>query len=1449
MNHKRRANWLAAAAIGLLFGLTLAGAAAAGEPASMAPADVPEQLATDHIQSMTANSTHIFYTISVGGEFCPADGEPALKRVPLGGGTVQTLYHSCTFDPYQLAADDTHVYFADWHDDKIKRIPVAGGAPTVVTSGSSLILHRGLALDSTHVYWGDHAGIRRLPKAGGAVQVLAADTQSVKLAVDGTHVYWSVWGSGTGQVRRVAKTGGAIQNVVTGRDDPYGLALDATTVYFTELGTGQVYRVGKDGTGLTAYVAADISPYMAETIAVNDTHVFWTDTTGTHTGRVRRVLKGGGTVENLALGLFGPRDVTLTSTHVYWGDYDGVWRLPIAAAEAKVDLTISDIEVTQAIQCLDNTTGATACADNSVPLIANKLTYVRVYPAVDLADTVNVNARLFGTKAGAPLPGSPIAPNDTTVFVSTLGAQRESPSSSFNFQLPTSWRSGIIVLQAEINPGTVIPESNTANNMSSSVTVSFAAARNLSVAYVPVNYTWSGWTGAHTASAATMTAAESFLRTLFPVSQLTYFAWPSGSAFNQNINVFDSALITELNNRYLASTSPPDQVFGWLPSGSWNNGLSDPTWLGGAGHVSAGDEALQNAVIAHEIGHNLGRRHPTCADPASDWPYGVGTSTIQEVGFDVFSLTAHVATKRDWMVGGNCGNSSLDMWISPWNWTQVLNGTIDWLAQAQWTPKQQEGPMAIVSGQVTEEGGELNPLWLLDEDLPPMGIPEGNAYCLRFFDGANLLLRELCFDVDISNRRWTGESTVGTFGMRLPFPPDTALVQLSRGMEVLDERHVSENVPEVHVIRPNGGELWEGIHVVEWEAGDPDMEGLTYNVLYSPDGGESWQSLAAGLTEPFLEVDSAQIPGTEMGLMRVLATDGILTGRDQSDEPFRVAPHPPAVHILQPEDGAGYEPGEQIVLTGSAYDLEDGRLEGDRLRWSIEGVYGQWFGEEVALRIEEPGAYLVTLEAYDSHQMVGQDRITIFVGPTLSITPPYVTVGVPQTITVELRIHDVLSLYGAQVELAFDPEVVEVVDAYDFLPGVQILEGDFPVPDTVIRNQVDNQRGTIQYAASLQGDKPGVSGSGALARIVFHSKEEGISTVRFVRAILSDPQSVPIPFRTEDGVIVVRQAVGLLTGRVILERRTSNAGAQVCVNDGCAPTADDGSYMLADVPPGPQTVFASRESYLRSWRQVDVPVGPLALPEVTLLGGDVNGDDHIEQFDAMSAGLAWNTTPMDAEWDRRADVTADSNVNILDMVAIQFNWDQVAPGPWDEAVAVRRLAQLSRPLTQPDLVTRVVIHPSQANLSVTGQTVDLDIRVEQVTDLYGGRVQLSFDPSVLQVRDADPRGSAPGVQIRPGDFLDPFNQFVLVNQADNTAGTIDFAVTQLHPATARSGSGVLATVTFEALAQGSSAVHFVDVRLGDDTRPDPVEIPAQTQDGLVTVGGQLRVYLPMMLTP
>ena len=155
-------------------------------------------------------------------------------------------------------------------------------------------------------------------------------------------------------------------------------------------------------------------------------------------------------------------------------------------------------------------------------------------------------------------------------------------------------------------------------------------------------------------------------------------------------------------------------------------------------------------------------------------------------------------------------------------------------------------------------------------------------------------------------------------------------------------------------------------------------------------------------------------------------------------------------------------------------------------------------------------------------------------------------------------------------------------------------------------------------------------------------------------------------------------------------------------------------------------------------------------------------------------------TLADPASDERADITDDGAINILDMVAVQFNWTATAPGPWP--AAYRRAQPSHQPSlsssTQPMADTRVFVAPAHATLSAPGQAAELAVRVDNVTDLYGLGFSITFDPAVLRVRDADPRPSAPGVQIRPGDFLDPFNQFVVVNQADNTLGRIEFAATQ-----------------------------------------------------------------------
>lgn len=98
---------------------------------------------------------------------------------------------------------------------------------------------------------------------------------------------------------------------------------------------------------------------------------------------------------------------------------------------------------------------------------------------------------------------------------------------------------------------------------------------------------------------------------------------------------------------------------------------------------------------------------------------------------------------------------------------------------------------------------------------------------------------------------------------------------------------------------------------------------------------------------------------------------------------------------------------------------------------------------------------------------------------------------------------------------------------------------------------------------------------------------------------------------------------------------------------------------------GAQTVTLSCDCYLRTWRSVNVLAGQtLALPDVTLLGGDVDQDGSVNASDAELVDLAWDSTEAAPHWDERAYITEDGIVNILDIVAVQFNWNRTAPGPW-----------------------------------------------------------------------------------------------------------------------------------------------------------------------------------------
>lgn len=312
--------------------------------------------------------------------------------------------------------------------------------------------------------------------------------------------------------------------------------------------------------------------------------------------------------------------------------------------------------------------------------------------------------------------------------------------------------------------------------------------------------------------------------------------------------------------------------------------------------------------------------------------------------------------------------------------------------------------------------------------------------------------------------------------------------------------------------------------------------------------------------------------------------------------------------------------------------------------------------------------------------------------------PDSLTVNKTVNVGIKARNIGTDGIYGAQLEIKFDPALVSA-DNLQIHPDLEFI----------LRSNVDNNSGIITVVASRQGQVAGLTDDTTLLTFdLVAGNTNGDVTLEFTEKKLSDSKAMGLKVSAQNKTISITDGTqptpeptdeptplptdeptstptkdptpqptveptpnptsepdsANVFGQVILAGRANDnwAGASLKVAEIDSTTDSDGNFTLFDVPTETKSsVTANAPGFLST-----VCVNPtIFTPETklktpTLLSGDVTDDDNVDIADATAVGLAFGQTGTGIS----ADINLDEVMDIFDLVLVSRNFNQTGPQIW-----------------------------------------------------------------------------------------------------------------------------------------------------------------------------------------
>ena len=287
------------------------------------------------------------------------------------------------------------------------------------------------------------------------------------------------------------------------------------------------------------------------------------------------------------------------------------------------------------------------------------------------------------------------------------------------------------------------------------------------------------------------------------------------------------------------------------------------------------------------------------------------------------------------------------------------------------------------------------------------------------------------------------------------------------------------------------------------------------------------------------------------------------------------------------------------------------------------------------------GFYELTIRQVDAQ---AQGAVSTEAGST------NLTVGEATTVSVGLNEVPAEGYASAEFTCTYDPALVAV-------SNIVITDLFGTDPATAI---YDPQDGNLIVAiAGSNGQKATVSGTAFTFTAT--SLQVGQATISCsARVSLGGDGLIDLP--ASSTVITINDVIqeGTLNGQVLANKAvTINLYNPDDSLAGSVAANTDGTFSMT-APAGSYTVEATASGYLSAEGPAAITAGnTTTMPTISLLAGDIDGNGVIDQYDALTIGMSYNTATPDA-----ADLNADGTINVLDLELLAANYRQTGPTAW-----------------------------------------------------------------------------------------------------------------------------------------------------------------------------------------